>query len=908
MVEFSVYSLGNAAFLNEILNGIAAVVGTDDFKRCVAVCMLLSILTVCIQSILNRAQSIEWQNILLGFLIYLVFFSIPTRMVVEDVYSGEVYTVDNIPIGVSASGFVISRIGYGVTDLFETGFGITNRLTQRPYLSSLKYLMHVEGDMSSAAVMEQLDTLSGFKVQPAITEYTKNCIIPVLSRNHVTATNVQNLNINEFLQRGTQEHFGAVQIINENGATSTVSCPRAHEMITDQVIPHLTGDQLNNLFAHYGTVPTAQINLGEAYTTGDALESIGISAGEAQSYMMSCMLMPILAKAASQHFTRLDAMADAMITQALAQRNVQWASEQTMWQQVAQPIMSFFEGFIYGITPIVACLVCLGALGLRLILKYLQTLIWINLWMPVMALCNLYIMMTVSSQVGSLSHGVDTFYGLNATSQILQNQLAVGGMLAAATPMLALFIVTGSNYAFTTLASRLNGSDHVNEKMVRPDIVQQGALLTNAPMYERNATGLTEASGSAPYYAKVSASVGDSQEVASAFQKMNTAQEAYSHTLTNNRVAANQLLNSTSFSKSFAQEIASNSSISSATDRSKLLSLLNSGSLTIGADGKFGFNGNVGANKNLNSKDGEILNRETTGGSVGGNANLHSSVNSTETVSDAEATRLVDTYQAQLQEGYRNSAAKTLTSTGSESATNSDTDAIAHAASNVNSSQQAYSEAAKLSAQNSASMNLGVDQIANAYKTGDLGGDMARAASIRQYALNSQYGGAIQKQAAIYNQRFGLDRERALTAATAQVLLGPSANAEMRSLGNDFVSAIGFGRSSVNGMTAGQNRGISGASGFDGDAGRLNSNDAEQVPQTIKGGPNQGYGGLNENDKSQPNRSYDQNNLAVQKEAYNRQKQADEKAKYQARVSYGAKERSQDAGGVGNWVKKLWPF
>lgn len=590
MVEFSVYSLGNAAFLNEILNGIAAVVGTDDFKRCVAVCMLLSVLTVCVQSVLNRAASIEWQNILLGFLIYLVFFSIPTRMVVEDVYSGEVYTVDNIPIGVSASGFVISRIGYGITDLFETGFGTTNRLTQRPYLSSLKYLLHVEGDMSSAAVMEKLDSLSDIKVQPAITEYTKNCILPSLSQQNKTATDVQNMNINEFLRVGTQEPNGGVLIINkQTNARSTPKCAKAYEIISNQVIPHLTSDELNNVFAHYGTVPTAQINPGEPFTTGDALESIGISAGEAQSYMMSSMLMPILAKAASQHFTRLDAMADTMVTQALAQRNIQWASEQTMWQQVAQPIMSFFEGFIYGITPIVACLVCLGALGLRLILKYLQTLIWINLWMPVMALCNLYIMMTVSSQVAALPVGVDTFYGMSATNQILQNQLGVGGMLAAATPMLALFIVTGSNYAFTTLASRLNGSDHVNEKMVRPDIVQQGALLANAPMYERNATGLLEASGSSNYFTKVTASVGDSQEVASAFQKLNTAQEAYSHTLTNNRVAANQLLNSTSFSKSFAQEIASNSSISNATDRSNLLSLLNSGALTIGADGKFGF-------------------------------------------------------------------------------------------------------------------------------------------------------------------------------------------------------------------------------------------------------------------------------------------------------------------------------
>lgn len=880
MVEFSVYSLGNAAFLNEILNGIAAVVGTDDFKQCVAVCMLLSVLTVCVQSILNRAQTIEWQNILLGFLIYLVFFSIPTRMVVEDVYSGEVYTVDNIPIGVSASGFVISRIGYGVTDLFETGFGIPNRLTQRPYLSSLKYLIHVDGDMSSAAVMEQLDTLSGFKVQPAITEYTKNCILPVLSRTHVTATNVQSMKINELLQQGTEEKFGLVQFINNNSSvTQNLKCTEAYQRITGQVLPHLTSDQINNIFAHYGTVPTAQINPGEGYTTGDALESIGLSAAEAQSYMMGSMLMPILANAASQHFTRLDAMADTMITQALAQRNVQWASEQTMWQQVAQPIMSFFEGFIYGITPIMACLFCLGALGLRLVIKYFQTLIWINLWMPVMALCNLYIMMTVSSQVNALPLGVDTFYGMSATNQILQNQLGVGGMLAAATPMLALFIVTGSNYAFTTLANRLNGSDHVNEKMVRPDIVQQGALLANAPMYERNATGLTEASGSAQYFARVSAQFVDTEKVGSARQALQKAESAWTETLINNRTAANQLLNSQTFSKNFAQEIGANTQITDAVHRQQLSALIHSGAFTIGGDGKIGVNTDF---KGLKA-----------GASIGGG--LKSSTG----VSKAEAVNLAFNYQAQLQEGYRNSATKTLSSAQSDSAINSDTSAISHAASTVNSAQKAYTEAAEVSAQNSASMSLGVDQIANSYSEGMLGGNKARATEIMNYARNSsEFGSKIRQQAEIFSSKqYGLSQEKAWAAATAQVLLGPSANAEARSLGNEFISAIGFGRSSVNNMSAGQYSNLPGASGFNGDTGRLNTNVAGEVSNKISKGPNTGLGGLDEKDKL-PMYQQNQNDMwTIERNKYNETLLQKEREKTEAPVVAGA----ADAAKTGYW-------
>ena len=58
--------------------------------------------------------------------------------------------------------------------------------------------------------------------------------------------------------------------------------------------------------------------------------------------------------------------------------------------------------------------------------------------------------------------------GVTAAISTLQNQIATGGMLMTATPLLALMVVTGSTYAFTTLASRLNGGDHVDEKLWRP--------------------------------------------------------------------------------------------------------------------------------------------------------------------------------------------------------------------------------------------------------------------------------------------------------------------------------------------------------------------------------------------------------------------------------------------------------
>ncbi|NMS58306.1 conjugal transfer protein TraG, partial [Vibrio parahaemolyticus] len=50
----------------------------------------------------------------------------------------------------------------------------------------------------------------------------------------------------------------------------------------------------------------------------------------------------------------------------------------------------------------------------------------------------------------------------------------------------SLFIVTGSTYAFTSLASRISGSDHVDEKMQTPDLLKQGPVMQSQPAYNHN--------------------------------------------------------------------------------------------------------------------------------------------------------------------------------------------------------------------------------------------------------------------------------------------------------------------------------------------------------------------------------------------------------------------------------------
>ncbi len=121
-----------------------------------------------------------------------------------------------------------------------------------------------------------------------------------------------------------------------------------------------------------------------------------------------------------------------------------------MFVSTMRPLMAFFEGFIYAITPLMGFLLVVGAFGLNMLGKYFQVVIWIQLWMPVLSIINLYISMAARNEFSALVTAPISFYTLNSGSQALQTWLGVGGMLTAATPMIALFLVTGSTYAFTS--------------------------------------------------------------------------------------------------------------------------------------------------------------------------------------------------------------------------------------------------------------------------------------------------------------------------------------------------------------------------------------------------------------------------------------------------------------------------
>lgn len=530
---FEIFSVGDAAFLEQILMAVAMVTSMSSFEQMVSVGLLLGVIIVFVQSIFQGAQQINFQQVLIGYLLYAMFFMPTVTVVIEDSYTGQVRVVDNVPLGVGAAGGIISSVGYNITNLFEQGYGvIVPYVTETHFAESLKILNDARRRIASTPIYTAMNVSVGgdADIRKSWNNYIRECSLTAVDLGEKNLDDMmggelpQALRFNSNLY-GTRLHLGSA-------SGTDYTCSDAYPRLVDATNGAINSAPMSDaLLSVLGVDNTYTGNSGQGYVT-NALGALGVTSTAGTAYLTAAVLEPIYYEAAQGRYADFQDMASAtMINQAIQQRNTQWAAEQSMFMTIVRPMMTFFEGFVYAITPLMGFLIVLGSFGMGLAGKYFQTLLWIQLWMPVMSIINLYIHTAASNEMTSLGGNLTSIYALNSSGDQLQHWVATGGMLASATPIISLFVVTGSTYAFTSLAGRISGKDHIDEKIQSKDLVDNGPVMQASSSNEyTDLTGMA-ASGAAGMMGSISFGSGLSSMTSSAQQRMSSAQQAFSSSL-----------------------------------------------------------------------------------------------------------------------------------------------------------------------------------------------------------------------------------------------------------------------------------------------------------------------------------------------------------------------------------------
>jgi hypothetical protein len=158
-------------------------------------------------------------------------------------------------------------------------------------------------------------------------------------------------------------------------------------------------------------------------------------------------------------------MQAAALAQAEAQQRSTWVASFHMFNAMMGYVFSVLQAFIFAVTPIVVVALMVPGLGKSIFVNYAQILIWLTLWMPMLALINFMITLFAVESVQGVtvfSEGAITAANSGQISERINNLIIASQFLGTMTPLITWGLVKGT-LAFTEFISQGLGSSFASQ-------------------------------------------------------------------------------------------------------------------------------------------------------------------------------------------------------------------------------------------------------------------------------------------------------------------------------------------------------------------------------------------------------------------------------------------------------------
>lgn len=809
-MDFPIYSVGDSAFLEQILISVAMVSGSGNIAAVASIGLLLAVLFMSFQGIFDPSKGVQYGQLVAGWILYTVVFYPTATVVIEDIYTGQVRVVDHVPIGVAASGSIVSTIGLKITETFELGYGaVAPGITGKYFAEPLKIINELRSKGQNPAIFNALDkSLGNSNIRASWENYIKDCTLIKIDLGRDTIENMVMQPIETALKFESRIYGTRIYINDLNG--TDLNCTDAFSQLNNATTSALNSvDTQNTLRKLVSPNIERDQDVWGTSTIGSAMDMLRLTTDGAQAFVKASIIEPIYAQAAIGYYKDFHDVSTAlMINQAIQGRNTQWAAESTMFMDVVRPMQTFFEGFVYAVTPIIAILLVMGAKGIGMAGKYLQVILWIQLWMPILSIINLYIVTAASQQL--LSYAPESFtsmYALNGMDEILQTWIATGGMLAASTPVISFFLVSGSSYAFTGLAGRLGGQDHINEKINSPDAIETAPVMKGLPEWTHDSFRGSIRTGTENLAGNINIGQALQDSVSSSQQNLAAAQLAYTQQWGNAYQSASTHSEKMAIAESLGKSIkdvktgtlgALNDKVTQIQQRHGLTDTEADqvrGILALQATGTAGVTGKIG--KKIGKGGGT-----PNAGEISGNLGVRGNVAGTAEHSDSrveaavmelsneftEKAGFTNQHQAQLAREVSNTATNLKESSFGTNVSQTASNSLLKSASDVQAHQRAYDQISSFVRSGGIGMNASIREVAPAVA---MNGNAREALQTGMHYADSSVRAHANKLAANYRE-MGMSADHAAVAGQLVALLQSGNKDDMSAALSALGHATGF--------------------------------------------------------------------------------------------------------------------
>ncbi|EID2290595.1 conjugal transfer protein TraG N-terminal domain-containing protein (plasmid) [Salmonella enterica subsp. enterica serovar 4,[5],12:i:-] len=505
-MDYNIYTLGDIDFVWSAFTGIALIfsqyTGVKEFLTTAAVVAGVSLFYktwLWLQApTKNELPFFSW---FLGLILFMMAM-VRVDVTIESVKSGEVRNVDGIPIFIAAMATVTTNLSQGLLKDYKTAFDplspvdlsattLDDDITLGPMIRFVKFLQW-GGDSQGycSAFPEPASGLGPMNVCATVQSLAYNCLKATqnssanIAGKETIFNDIFSANLADSMDRINQAMKGALKnasasIVGANGSKSgtcdevwstvkqVTSTAEARQTISliGQTNGILTPDEANG-------APT-----GASFT--DVMASANGMYGKAiGSYdaTLNLFIMNELRNGASKYKTPLGLASDMQLFEASLKRTNTMASQGQLWLQLSGAAIAFLEMFAYMVAPFaLLMLLALGGNCVAAAAKYLQLILFVNMWPLTAVMVNAYVKKVATADLDTWStlnsqNNAVTWMGLPGLAETYSSYLSVASALYALIPVLTLFLMTQSIHPMMNAVKGVTPDAPVDTGHVTPKV------------------------------------------------------------------------------------------------------------------------------------------------------------------------------------------------------------------------------------------------------------------------------------------------------------------------------------------------------------------------------------------------------------------------------------------------------
>lgn len=469
MAGYTLFSYGDVDTLALIFNALAAMTGGSSMAGAIAMVLILGFFGALIaMAVMKHLYGIHW--LIAVFLINGVLLVPKTTVQIVDKTAMQApVLVDNVPWGIGALASIVTSVGSGLTEMFETAFQVLPAALSGNSIVTLPAdLTYEKTGMMFGATLIREAAKTRFQdpvFETDLVNFIANCTIYDISQGLIDANAFNNAkDLWPLMANTNQARFSTLH--GANGAVDAYSCPVAYASLDAAMASQVT-QQITNMAVFVN--PALRANLGQSITP--AMSSAAAADLDAQlmaAYNRSALggaaattaqiirqhgLINAVNGAGAMFSQRTNDPSALMLGMAQAQTTAAHNAQKIVGGKIAESALPLLHNgitaIVYTAFPLVILIaLLLGGLGAVRVLKmYSLSLVWLAMWPPLYAVVN-FLHSTKAAKATALAGYANSVQGVTlATAPSIydttMSELAITSWLLVSVPVIASAIVFG---------------------------------------------------------------------------------------------------------------------------------------------------------------------------------------------------------------------------------------------------------------------------------------------------------------------------------------------------------------------------------------------------------------------------------------------------------------------------------